>query len=387
MSMGSRFARVAVLASAALAFAAAAAGADAEGGWLAVELPRDSPVLLVSSALGPSNARVRGASLATDIHASLLLRNTSTKEISGITLSVEALGLAPSGRGSVTVPSLRLDPGDITPLHIDMQLLRPFNAARQGTGSAMVRVALDCVLFSDLSAYGPDKLDSRRALMVYELEARRDRRYLANLIQSGNFTQIREELNFGLQDLTPEQLGLELLHRPYPSTEHERPFAVGAVSFPSSPVQPMGGNAEVYENEVRAPRVELRNKSQKPVRAIDVGWIIRDERGHDFVAGSVPAALDLAPVQQTAHMVESGTLRFSRPTGQPMVIGGLMTFVSDVEFSDGKLWIPSRADIDQATSDPLLRRSLADSPEQQRLAEIYRRKGMAGLAEELKRSN
>ncbi len=149
----------------------------------------------------------------------------------------------------------------------------------------------------------------------------------------------------------------------------------------------MGGNAQVYENEVRAPRVELRNTSQKPLRAIDVGWIIRDDRGRDFVAGSVPAAVEVAPTQQTARMIESGTLRFSRPTGQPMVIGGLMTFVNDVEFSDGKLWIPSRADIQEATNDPLLRRSLADSPEQQRLAEIYRRKGMSGLAEELKRVN
>lgn len=386
MFMGSRVARIAVLASATLVWSASGAQAD-RGGWLAVEFPRDSPVLPVSSTLGPSNPHVRGASLATDIHAALLLRNTGPKEIAGITLSVEAQGLTPSGKGSVTVPSLRLEPGDVIPVRIDMQILRPFNAMHADSDPAMVRVSLDCVLFNDFSAYGPDRLDSRRALMVYELEARRDRRYLAGLIQSGKFTQIREELNFGLQDLTPEQLGLELLHRPLTNTEHEHPFAVGTVSFPSSPVQPIGGNAEVFENEVRAPRVELRNKSQKPVRAIDVGWIIRDERGRDFVAGSVPAALDIAPVQQTARMIESGTLRFSRSTGQPMVIGGLMTFVNDIEFADGKLWIPSRADIEEATSDPLLRRSLADSPEQQRLAEIYRRKGMVGLAEELKRPN
>ena len=65
------------------------------------------------------------------------------------------------------------------PVHIDMQLLRPFNAVRPEADSSMVRVSLDCALFTDLTAYGPDKLGSRRALMVYELEARRDRRYLA----------------------------------------------------------------------------------------------------------------------------------------------------------------------------------------------------------------
>jgi len=375
-----------ILIAALIAGATISSAADnPAGGWLAVEFPRDSPVLLVSSALGPSTPHIRGASLAMDIHASLLLRNTGAKPISGITLTVDAQGIMPSGRGSVTIPSLRLEPGDVFPVRLDLQLLRPFNAVRTEADPAMVRVSLDCALFNDFSAYGPDKLGSRRTLMVYELEARRDRRYLAALIGSGRFTQIREELNFGLQDLTPEQLGLELLHRPRTNPERERAFAVGAVSFPSAPVQPLGGNAQVFENEVRAPRVELRNTSQKPVRAIDVGWIIRDDRGRDFVAGSVPAAVELAPVQQTAHTIESGTLRFSRPTGQPMVIGGLMTFVNDVEFSDGKLWIPSRADIDKATSDPLLRRSLADSPEQQRLADIYRRKGMSGLAEELKR--
>jgi hypothetical protein len=70
-----------------------------------------------------------------------------------------------------------------------------------------------------------------------------------------------------------------------------------------------------------------------------------------------------------------------------MTIGALMTFVSDVEFTDGKLWIPSRDDIYRATSDPILRHELAASPEQQRLVDVYRRKGMAGIVEELKRQN
>jgi hypothetical protein len=69
------------------------------------------------------------------------------------------------------------------------------------------------------------------------------------------------------------------------------------------------------------------------------------------------------------------------------LIGALLAFVNDVEFADGKLWIPTRTDIDEATSDPLLRRALATSPEQQRLAEIYRRKGITGLQEELRKVN
>lgn len=360
------------------------ARADDSGRWLNVQFPRDSPVLVVSFSLGPTTARVRGISMALDLHASLTLRNTGTKPISGLTLRVEAQDLTPSGKGSVTVPSLNVGPGDVFPVRIDMELLRPFNVAK--AEGAIVQVSLDCALFSDLSAYGPDSLGSRRALMVYELEARRDRRYLAALLQTGRLSQLREELNFGLQDFSPQQLGLELLHESRVSQRGDQPVAVGAVSFPSSPVQPVGGAARLVGNEVRAPQIDVRNTSQRTVRSVEMGWIVRDDRGRDFVAGSVPAKLPLGPVQ-TGRMTEPGTLRFSHPTGQPMIIDALLAFVSDVEFADGKLWIPTRVDIDEATSDPVLRRALATSPEQQRLADIYRRKGIVGLAEELRHVN
>jgi hypothetical protein len=352
--------------------------------WMDVEFPKDSPVLAVSTRFGPSSVRPRGASMALDLHASLLLRNTSTKTISGLTLRVEAQDLAPSGKASVTIPSLAVRPGEVFPVRIDAQIIRPFSIAR-GEG-ALVQVSLDCALFSDLTAYGPDKLNSRRALMVYELQARRDRRYLASLLQMQNWARVREELDFGLQDSNPQQLGLELLRDPRATGWREQPVNVGAVAFRDAPVQPVGGEARVAGNEVRAPMVEIKNTSQKIVQSIDMGWIVRDERGREFVAGSMPAALQLPPAL-TGRMTEQGTLRFSHPEGSPMIIGALMAFVNDVEFADGKLWIPSRTDIDQATSDPLLRRALATSPEQQRLAEIYRRKGIAGVQEELRKVN
>jgi hypothetical protein len=351
---------------------------------LYVQLPRDSPVVVVWFCLGPTTARVRGVSMALDLHASLTLRNTGTKPISGLTLRVEAQDLTPSGKGSVTVPSLNVAPGEVFPVRVDMELLRPFHVTN--SEGAIVQVSLDCALFNDLTAYGPDTLGSRRALVVYELEARRDRRYLASLLHSGRMAQLREELNFGLQDLSPQQLGLELLREPGMNARGEQALSVGAVSFPSAPVQPVGGAARVAGNEVRAPQIDVRNTSQRPVRSVEMGWIVRDDRGRDFVAGSVPARLALGPVQ-TGRMTEAGTLRFSHPTGQPMVIDALLAFVNDVEFADGNLWIPSRNDIEEATNDPILRRALATSPEQQRLADVYRRKGILGLAEELRHVN
>ncbi len=361
--------------------------ADEGARWLEVEFPHDSPVLPVNLSLqepGPTTAALRGASIVVNLHASLLLRNTGSKPISGLTLMVEAPDLTPSGRGSVTIPSLHAQPGEVFPVRVDMQLVRPLSMGK--SSGPMMRVSLDCALFSDLSAYGPDKLHSRRLLAVYELEARRDRRYLAALLGSGRLAELREELNFGLQDLNPSQLGLELLREPGNQPFREQPLSVGAVAFPSSPVKPLGGNAQISGGEMRASRLEVQNTSGRPIKNFEVGWIVRDEHGRDFVAGSVPSSMQLAPVE-TAAMTQPGTLRFSHPGGQPMIVDSLFAFVNEVEFSDGKLWIPSRIDIAQATSDPILRRALGSSPEQQRLADIYRRKGMSGLAEELKRVN
>jgi len=368
----------------AILFSACAFAEDNGGRWVQVEFPRDSPVLFVSFSLGSTTARVLRASVALDLHTSLQLRNTGNKTICGLTLRVEAQDLTPSGKGSVTVPSLNVQPGEVFPVRIDMQLLRPLNVVKND--GALVQVTLDCALFSDFSYYGPDKLDSRRALTVYEMEARRDRRYLAGLLESGRLAQLREELNFGLQDLSPPQLGLELLRTPASKRKGEQAVNVGAVLFPSSPVQPVGGAARVFENQVRAPQVEVKNRSKKTVQSIEMGWIVRDERGRDFVAGSVPASIQLGPVQ-TGTLSEPGTLRFSHGTGQPMLIGAVMAFVDNVEFTDGNLWIPTRHDITAATDDLVLRRALAASPEQQRLAEIYRKKGINALAVELKRVN
>src|SRR5438309_4202352 len=317
--------------------------------WLDVQFPLDSPVLPVSFSLGPTTARVKGMSMALELHASLLIRNNGRKPLSGLTLRVEAQDLTPAGKGSVTTPSLDVLPGEVFPVKIDMELLRPFNVGK--SNGAMVQVSLDCALFNDLTSYGPDKLGSRRSLIVYELQARRDRQYLAGLLKAKQLAQLREELNFGLRDLSPQRIGLELLREPSSAQGAEQALAVSAVRFPNAPVQALGGGAHISGNEIRSPHVEVKNNSGKPVRSIDMGWIIRDGRGRDFAAGSIAGNLPLAPVE-TGTMSETGVLRFSSLVGQPIFIEGLSAFVSDVEFGDGKLWIPSRSDIEAATTDP-----------------------------------
>jgi len=123
------------------------------------------------------------------------------------------------------------------------------------------------------------------------------------------------------------------------------------------------------------------NRSDRPVRYFEVGWIIRDSGGQDFMAGSVPASdpdLNLAPGRKS-RVPQDASLRFSAAPGKPLVIAGMTGFVSQVEFTDGSVWIPSRA----ALSDPQLSRLVAPSAEEQRLTELYRRKGLAAVVAEL----
>jgi hypothetical protein len=56
-------------------------------------------------------------------------------------------------------------------------------------------------------------------------------------------------------------------------------------------------------------------------------------------------------------------------------------FISQVEFTDGRIWVPSRQDLAGAA----LLKVLAPSPEEQRLADLYRKKGLPALVEELKK--
>jgi hypothetical protein len=56
-------------------------------------------------------------------------------------------------------------------------------------------------------------------------------------------------------------------------------------------------------------------------------------------------------------------------------------FVSQVEFADGRVWVPNRQNLDQE----LLHKVLPPSAEEQRLTDLYRRKGPDALMEELRK--
>jgi hypothetical protein len=350
--------------------------AQPEGrGSLKIDLPKDSPVSVMSADWGQSRPIIRGGAMVLDLHTSLSLRNSSQRRIRGITLIVLAQEVTPGGKGSVSVPSLDIGPGETFPVRIDLQLLRPL----RGGESAVVQVALDGVLFDDLSFYGPDRLESRRSMTVWELEAQRDRRHFKAILEHAGTEGLQKEILASLaRSADIPQSGVQMVRRTGRATavETEREVTFAFVQFPDAPIEPVSGIAKVAGNEARTPRFEVRNRGSKPVRYFEMGWLVEDQQGRQFLAGSIPAELNLAPGQRT-QVVQETSLRFPNRTG----IKGMTGFINSVEFSDGGFWIPSRAAMNMRP----LPSALAPSPEEQRLVQVYGKKGLKGLVEELGR--
>jgi hypothetical protein len=338
-----------------------------------VEFGNNSPILMQSLQFEPSG-NTPGMSAEMKLRAFLALRNVGPKTIAGLTLRLDIDDLAPAA-ASIEMPALDARSGDAfrAPVNIDgaRSFTRPSNSG--------LRISLDSVLFEDLSSYGPDTLHSLQALLRYEAENRRERQYLSSLLRAGQLADLREELNFGLPD-TPQGLGVAIS----PAETTSRKIELASLSFPDAPVQVLAAYAELNGSEIAGPQLSIRNASKKAVIGVTVSLLARDEHGSDFVAGTLPERTGMVPGQDGSLYIPA-TLRLSRPKGTPPIVRSVSPIVTAVEFADGSLWIPQRAEIQRATADPVVRRLLAESPEQQRLASLFRREGVSAVAAELRR--
>lgn len=348
-----------------------------------VDLPPDSPLDLISKDLGDSRATSRGGAIVLDLHMGLTLRNSGSRHIRGVTLLVTAQEFAPGGKGSVARPSIDVAPGQTFTLPVDIRLVRPV----QQTAGPLVHVQLDGVLFDDLTFFGPNKLNSQRALTFWEVEAQRDRTYFKQALQARGESALGEEMRKSLaRQADRMQLDVLLTRNgravgaAVPATDHVAQFAF--LNLPNAPVQPVEGWAAISGNEARSPQIEVVNNSGKAVRYVEIGWLVKDKQGQEYLAGSVPASEStlLLPSGHRTRLLQDTALKFSR-TGRPIEIEGMTGYVSEVEFADGHVWVPSRRDLD---SSPLLRVT-APSPEEQRLADVYSKKGLAALVADLNR--
>jgi hypothetical protein len=350
-------------------------------GSVNVNLPANSPLGLISTSMSDSRTTARGAALMLDLHMSLTLRNSSQNRIHGVTLRVVSQEVTLGGKGWVTYPSLNVGPGEAFPVRIDMQLMRP-SPVMAGT---LVQVDLDGVLFQDLSFFGPDRLNSRRTMTASEMEAQRDRDHYKRILAEGGKPGLKREMleSMARQSevsqlaVTVKRAGRAVTSAAVPG---ERTAEFAFLQFPDSPVAPLEGWAQLAGNEARAPHINVRNNSTRAVKHVEMGWLVSDQSGRQYMAASVPsgdATLNLPP-GNTARLDQEATLSFTSK-GQPVNVQKMMGFVNQVEFADGKIWVPNRQNLDNAG----LQKVLPASAEELRLTEIYRKRGPDALVQEL----
>jgi hypothetical protein len=338
---------------------------------LHITFPEDSPVTVLSADWGESNASARGGAMLLDLHTSLMLRNSGNRKIRGVTLIVMAQEVTPGGKASVSAPSLNVAPGETFPIRIDLRLLRPLHV---GNGP-LVEVGLDGLLFDDLSFFGPNKLNSRRSMTVWELEARRDRRYFKNVLERAGNESLKSEMLASLdrQAARAKMDARVAVAGRATNVSSDRQVQLAFVDPPRGPIEPLEGSVRIDGNEARSPRVSIRNRSDRQVEAMEIGWLIKDTRGREFVTGAIPLDVSIFP-RQTANVVQDVAFKFSQPGGQALQIETVSGYISSVEFADGQMWVPERST-----------KMLTPSPEEQRLAEMYRKRGLQAVIEELKR--
>ena len=356
------------------------------GGAIGINLTNDSPVSVVKMDQDQSSATARGAAIVLNLKMSLTLRNDTPNRIHGIMLRVVSQEATLGGKGSVTYPSLNVGPGEVFPVRIDMQLVRP----TQATAGPMAQVDLDGVLYQDLSFYGPDRLHSKRYLTACELEARRDREYFKRVFAQGGKEGLRQQILESAarqHQLDAAPLSVRVVRSGSAVTsaalppDHPERFAL--LQVPDAPVDLVEGWVQIVGNEARTPRIDIYNKSGRPVKYVELGLILSDASGHQSIAATLPSPDRdiLLPAGKKASVLQETTLRLFSSNGQAANVQKMTGFISQVEFTDGKVWVPNRQNLE----DPLLRQVVAPSAEEQRLSGVYLKRGIDGLIEELKK--
>jgi hypothetical protein len=229
-------------------------------------------------------------------------------------------------------------------------------------------------------------------MTIWEMEANRDRRYFKAVLAERGEEGLRGEMLASLrrQEKRPRLEArlsgvartVSLAAQPTPDERIELAF----LDLPQAPLELVTGTAEVAGASATSPQVVVRNRSSKQVRYFELAWLVRDDQGQLYAAGSVPGPapdLHLAPGQSlsTANQRQFTFTPKSAAARQGFVIQGMSGYLSQVQFEDGTYWIPAR--------DYFVAASLSDvvpvSAEEQRLTDLYRNKGPKALIAELEK--
>jgi len=352
-----------------------------------VEIASDVPLSLVSQDLSKTKIQVMGALMVVDLNCRLEVRNDSGRFLRGVVMGVVTAEHSPGGKASVAVPSLNIPPDGTTDLSVDLKLVRPFPP----TSEHAVNINIDGALFTNLTFRGPNQFDSQRKLVVWEKEAERDRAHFKSLLASGGRAQLETAIQASVQrqqqrprlQAELEQQLRKLITTGQPLARRERRVEVSRHDFSEAPLEIVSGSALVEGSRVISPEVTVKNRSPKPVRYYELGWLVSDGSGVHYNAGLVPVPTDrsqLAPgAEASTRSQRSFVLNRDGNGGGGFSIGSMSGYVRNVEFEDGSVWIPTRRDLESSSLD----RATPVSVEEQRLTQIYGRQGVGAVIAEL----
>ena len=114
-----------------------------------------------------------------------------------------------------------------------------------------------------------------------------------------------------------------------------------------------------------------------------MGWLARDGSGTVYSVGSAPSDGDMRVESGKGIEIHAVGQFDLRPARHPerRTIEWMGAYLRSAEMDDGSVWIPGR----QALEESGLIQALPVSAEERRLAELYRSRGPAAVAEELRR--
>lgn len=347
---------------------------------VSVRAPEGSALEIAESDCGRTEIRPRGGVAVIDLDCRIELRNASTKTVRGAALAVSAAGGGAGGRGSVYAPSLHAAPGESFPVNVRVRLLSP-----TGTQGPAAEIAVDGALFADMTFAGTDRIDSRRKLTRYEAEARVDRERLRALASRGS-DALRAEMLSTL-DRQARRPTLEARLTGQGRTVGDGLADAGTyqqtalLAMPDAPIALLRGAAAVQGSTLNGLGVEVRNVSDSAVRAFEVEWLVRDAEGRRHRVGSTPFAPGTVAPGAEAKVGWAKQVALSAPGGAAVQPAATEAYVSRVEMGDGSIWKPSRAALAEAS----LLEFEGVTAEEQRLAALYRKDGLAALIAELER--
>jgi hypothetical protein len=245
---------------------------------------------------------------------------------------------------------------------------------------------VDGVLHADMTFAGPNQLESRRKLTLLETEARRDRERLRAALESTGEDGLKQAA-LGILERQAQRPKLQAWLAGGGRTvaraaaANDKTVELAMLDLEGAPLELVSGQATVSDATATSPLVSLRNRSSKPVRYYELGWLVADRQGTRYSAGVLPSSGAMLSPGAAGRLEPGRTFEFKGAAGEPFAIGGMSAYVRQAVFEDGAVWTPSLAALEAAD----LRDVEPVSAEEQRLAAIYRQKGVSALAAELRR--